>query len=235
MFNPNPRIETVRIDDDHACYVVDDALRDPERMVELAARHAAAFAEAPHNAYPGPELTLPDAVSARLDAFFAEHVRARLGARRTLRMYSRLALATRRPEALEPRQWLCHRDRMGMAPTECAAASVLYLFDDPRLGGTSFYAPIRPIGEVERMIEDSATMPPDAFTARHGIRPGYMTGSNDWFEKRCTIAPEWNRLIFYDGSLFHCADIAEPGLLQADPRRGRLTWTGFFTCRRRAR
>ena len=34
-----------------------------------------AFVETGHNAYPGPELRLPDVFSAQLDAFFAAHVR----------------------------------------------------------------------------------------------------------------------------------------------------------------
>ena len=235
MFNPRPEIQAFPIDQAHTCYVVDDALREPGRWVELAARHLDDFELAPHNAFPGPELRMPDEISARLDEFFMQHIRALLGARRTLRMYSRLAMVTRAPQDLEPRQWVCHRDRMGMAPNECAAASVLYLFGDERLGGTSFFVPRRPMDEVERMIEDSATLSREAFTARHGIAQGYMTASGAWFEKLRTIPPRFNRLIFYDGSLFHCSDIPAPDLLSSDPRRGRLTLNGFFTCRRQAR
>jgi hypothetical protein len=44
----------------------------------------------------------------------------------------------------------------------------------------------------------------------------------------------WNRMIFYDGGLFHSADISQPSLNSADPRTGRLTLNGFFTCRRNA-
>ena len=58
--------------------------------------------------------------------------------------------------------------------------------------------------------------------------------ADDWFEKVGTVPPRWNRVIFYDGSLFHCSDIPEPGRLSPDPRQGRLTLNGFFTCRRRA-
>lgn len=234
MFNPRPQIQSVPIAGPHACYVIDDALVDPERWVDYAVANRAAFEVAPHNAYPGPELRLPDDVSARLDEFFAVHVRSRLGARRTLRHYSRMALATCTADELEPRQWICHRDRLRMAPHECAAASVLYLFRDPRFGGTSFFVPKRPLTEVERMTEDSAALPRGEFSARHGIRPGYMTGSNEWFEKVRTVPPRWNRLIFYDGSQFHCGDIPDPGALSPDPRRGRLTLNGFFTCKRQA-
>lgn len=234
MFNPNPTIQTVPITARHACHVIDDALLEPERWVDYAVDHADGFQDAPHNAYPGPELRMPDAISTQLDAFFATHVRRLLGGRRTLRMYSRLSLAARAPEALDPRQWICHVDRMDVEPGQCIAASVLYLFRDQALGGTSFYLPRRPIPEIARLVDDSATLAPDAFSARYDLQPGYMTASNAWFEKMLTVPARWNRLIFYSGSVFHSGDIAAPASLSADPRQGRLTLNGFFTCRRNA-
>lgn len=232
MFNPSPRIQVLPIAGRHACYVIDDALREPERWVEYAAANAAVFTHSPHNAYPGPELRLPDEVSARLDAFFATHVRRLLGARRTLRMYSRLSLATCAPATLEPRQWLCHVDRLAVEPGQCIAASVLYLFGDAALGGTSFYVPKRPMDEIARLVHDAAAMAAEAFSARHGLRAGYMGGSNAYFEQVLTVPARWNRLIFYDGGVFHCGQIAAPEKLTADPRSGRLTLNGFFICRR---
>lgn len=138
MFKPDPKIDIVEVDAAHHCYVIDDALAEPERWVEYAGLHRAAFRVEGFNAYPGPELRMPDGVSQRLDEFFMLHIRQRLGARRTTRMYSRLAMVTTPPEKLEPRQWICHRDRMGVPPEQCVAASVLYLFKDAALGGTSF-------------------------------------------------------------------------------------------------
>jgi len=86
MFDLHPKIEAIPIDGTHACLVIDDALLEPEKLVVFAKLHRARFAMAPHNAYPGLELRMPDEFSARLDDFFRLHVRARLGARRTLRM-----------------------------------------------------------------------------------------------------------------------------------------------------
>ncbi|HEY0503247.1 MAG TPA: DUF6445 family protein [Lysobacter sp.] len=232
MFNPRPRIQAVPITPQHACYVIDDALLEPERWVDYAVAHAADFEESPHNAYPGPELRMPDAISAQLDAYFAFHVRRLLGARRTLRMYSRLSIATRSPESLQPRQWLCHIDRLEMEPGQSIAASVLYLFRDAALGGTSFYLPKRPLAEVAQLVQDSAAMDGTAFAAKYGVQPGYMTASNDWFHKAVTIPARWNRLIFYPGTVFHCAQMSSPERLTADPRTGRLTLNGFFLCRR---
>jgi hypothetical protein len=233
MFNPSPRIERVPIAPGHHAFVIDDALSEPDRWVELATKHRGEFDESPHNAYPGPELRMPDPLSARLDQYFAQHVRAALGARRTVRMYSRLALAMRTPSQLEPRQWLCHRDRLDTDPTRCVLASVLYLFRDPALGGTGFFVPRRSEAETALMIHESGALPASAFTAKYGIAAGYQTASSAWFEKTGAIEARWNRLIFYGGGeVFHGSDIAAPERLSSDPRVGRLTWNGFFVCRR---
>ena len=232
MFNPNPRIQTFPIGTQHACHVIDDALTEPQRWVDHAVAHRDAFEDSPHNAYPGPELRMPDAVSTQLDAFFATHVRGLLGARRTLRMYSRLSLATRTPEELQHRQSICHVDRLEVEQGQRLAASVLYLFRDSSLGGTSFYIPRKPMPEIVRLVQDSASMDADAFAANHGIRTGYMTESNAYFEKVSSVPARWNRLIFYDGGVFHCGEITAPEKLDPDPSRGRLTLNGFFVCKR---
>lgn len=232
MFNPNPRVQTLTVSGRPLCHVIDDALLEPERWIDHAVAHARDFEDSPHNAYPGPELRLPAAVSAQLDRFFGQHVRRLFDARRTLRVSTRLSLATRQPEELQPRQWLCHVDRMHTEPGQCVAASVLYLFRDEALGGTGFYRPLQPLAQIGQLVQDSASLSRDDFLARHTVQPGYMTTSNAWFEKLLTVPPRWNRLIFYSGMVFHSADIAHPERLSADPRTGRLTLNGFFTCRR---
>ncbi len=232
MFNPSPRIHTIPIAGRHTCYVIDDALLDPEALVDFATAHFDAFVETTHNAYPGPELRMPDTFSAQLDTFFAAHIRRLLGARRTERMYSRLAITATPPERLTPSQSICHIDRLSVEPQHRIAASVLYLFRDERLGGTSFYAPKHPPQTILPLIADSSTLDRDAFRARYGIDTGYMTASNDWFEKVLTVPARFNRIIFYEGTLFHSGEIAHPELLLRDPRRGRLSLNGFFTCRR---
>ncbi len=235
MFNSNPTIQSIAIAPGAECLVIDDALSDPERWVALASEHRGSFAEAEFNAYPGVELRMPDALSAKLDAYFGEHIRKRLGARRTLRMYSRLAMATRKVDELEPRQWICHRDRLEIAADRCIAASVLYLFREPAMGGTAFFAPRRGERETAVLIHESGQLTRAEFTSKYGIAPSYPVASNDWFEKTAVIEAKWNRLIFYDGgSVFHASDIHSPERLSVDPQRGRLTWNGFFVCRRAA-
>jgi hypothetical protein len=233
MFNTNPRIEIVPIAGRHVCYVIDDALLNPEALVEYAAAHAGDFVESGHNAYPGPELRMPEAFSAQLDAFFASHLRARFDVRRTERRYSRLAITATPPDRLSPAQSICHVDRLSVEPRHRIVASVLYLFRDPDLGGTAFYAPKHPPEVILPLIVDSGRLSPAEFEAKYGIGTGYMTASNAWFEKLASVPARYNRLIFYEGTVFHSGEIAHPERLVRDPRRGRLSLNGFFTCRRR--
>lgn len=234
MFNPNPQVHAVAITPRQACYVVDDALIDPDAWIAHAVAHRGDFADLPGNAFPGPELPLPAQAVEHIADFFARHVRARLGGRRTLRCQARLSLTARRPQELQPRQWICHVDRMDLAPGQLAAAAVLYLFDDPALGGTAFYMPTRPMADTLALIQASASMPAQRFADEYGIAPGYMTGSNAWFRKVGSVPARRNRMIFYSGTVLHSGEILHPERLDPDPRCGRLTLNAFFTCTRAA-
>lgn len=233
--NPRPAVEVIPHGGRPLCLVIDNALREPERWRSFAAAQVGRFDDAAHNAFPGPELRLPDAVAVALAQFFNEHCRDAFDARRIERHYARLSMVTRAPEQLMPWQWQPHVDQLATAPEQSVAASVLYLFDDPSLGGTAFYRPKRPATELLPMIEDSSRLPPAEFSAKHGVAPGYLTGSNDWFEKVASVPAAYNRLIVYSGTVFHSGEIAHPERLSDDPAIGRLTLNGFFTCRRRAR
>jgi hypothetical protein len=111
-------------------------------------------------------------------------------------------------------------------------ASVLYLFRDPELGGTGFYVPTRSAADTGALFADARVVSPSDFAAKYGLSRGYMHESNTWFRRIGGIAAKWNRLIIYDGGMLRASDIAAPERLGADPRSGRLTLNGFFTCRR---
>lgn len=231
-----PRIDEVAVAPGHSAFVIDDALLDPQALVDYAVAQRDAFAESPHNAYPGPELRLPDAAAAPLDAFFSEHLRSRLGARRTLRMYARLSMATRRADALDPRQWIAHRDRLDDAPDRLVAACVLYLFHDPALGGTAFFTPNRDARATALGVHESGVLDGDTFARRYAVARAYPHGDNALFTRTGEVEARWNRVVFYDGgTLFHGSAIRHPERLRDDPRQGRLTLNGFFVCRARAR
>jgi hypothetical protein len=235
-FNPGARLEAVPLDPVHLpgklCLVVDDFLLNPQAMVELAVMWREHFQAPGNSAYPGLELWMPPAVSGLLDDWFREHVRALLGGRRSLRIDCRLSMVTLPADALQPRQWFCHRDDPGHDPRSLRAASVLYLFHDPSFGGTSLYRPMRPMDEIERMVQDAGQLDAEAFCSRWNVAPGYMHGSNAYFERVLQVPARFNRAVFYDGGVFHCSDNGPAGELSDDPRQGRLTLNGFFTCTR---
>ena len=234
-FNPDPQIQLYAIDADNFCLVVDNALVHPERLRQLAIENFDQFQQAPYNAYPGVQLGMPGDVSEPLDDFFMAYVRAALGGRRTLHMHARLAMVTAAVADLQPRQTICHRDSQTLADGHCLAASVLYLFDDESLGGTSFYKPKQDALATDLLVHDSSTLSMADFNAKHGIAQAYMGESNAFFERVATIPAKFNRMIFYNGALFHTGAIAVPEKLSNDPKIGRLTLNGFFTCRKKAR
>ena len=234
MFNPRPRLERLNIGGVHDVWVVDDVLLEPEVLRQRAVAGCTHFKAAPHNAYPGLEWRLGPELDGPLSDFFMLHLRPRLGARRTLSMYSRLSLATLQPPQLRPLQRLCHRDRLGIEPGQSVAACTLYLFDDPALGGTSFYLPKRPIEAINADIRRWAAMDDAAFTAEAGALPAYLAASNADFELVAVVPAAFNRAVFYDGSHFHSSHITQPEALSDNPATGRLTLNGFFVCRRTA-
>jgi hypothetical protein len=233
-FNPDLQVQALPLARGRVCYVVDDALQRPQDLVALALDHRELFSGTGFNTYPGPQLGLPDGMAAKLDDFFRLRIRRLLDGRRSVRMHCRLAMVTLPEHELQPRQWICHRDSGDIAPEHQISASVLYLFKDATLGGTSFFVPRRSTEETEQLVRDSDTLGNAAFAQKYGLQPGYIRGSNAFFECIGTVAPKWNRMIFYDGRMFHSADLPAPHKLSNDPLTGRLTLNGFFTSTRRA-
>lgn len=232
-FSPDAQISVVPLTAGRHCYVVDGVLANPQGLRDWAVRKA--YDEPVGYPYPGRVCAVQADLQQRVADHFSLHLRNPLGARRLLDLTVRLSVVCTPPEALEPRQWQCHRDRVVAEPDILFAASVLYLFDDASLGGTSFYVPRRPPWEMDAMLADSQLLDAATFTQRHGVQPGYMTGSNDWFECIARVPAAYNRAIYYDGGLFHSADVGRPDRLSPDPTQGRLTLNSFFTCRRMAK
>lgn len=232
LLHPDLSIQAVPLDDGAHAYVVDDVLRDPGRLRDWAVARRGDFRAVADSLYPGIGLPLPDALTAALRAFYAAYVQPRFDAVRLEGMLGRLAMVTLAPGALTPPQWLCHADDFRLPPWQSIQASVLYLFDDAALGGTSFYRARQPVARMRQLFADAARLSGPAFTARHGIAAGYLTGDNDYVERVASIPPRFNRMVFYDGSILHSGDIPAPDHLTADPARGRLTLNGFFSARR---
>ena len=233
FFNPSPAITSLPLPGGHEVVVIDDMLVDPDGLVAWAREQS--FVPPDGFPYPGVVSAAPQALSDRFADHFAQYARTRLQARRTLAHDVRLSMVTTPPGQLDPRQWQCHRDRVSMEASTLYVASVLYLFRDAALGGTSFYVPRQSLAATDRIIIDSQRLAADQFSARYGVQPGYMDGSNAYFECVARVPAAWNRMILYDAGVFHSGDIGRPERLTTDPATGRLTLNCFFTCRRQAR
>ncbi len=215
------------------CVVVDDALANPQGMRRWAA--AQNYLPPAGYPYPGHVCAVTGELSARLSDFFTQHVRKHFEVRRALSLSVRLSVIDTPPEQLAPVQWLCHRDRLADPGNQLLfLASVLYLFDDPTLGGTSFYESRQSIAMPDQLVADSQELAAHEFSQRYALQPAYMAGSNAYFERTAQIPAAWNRLIFYDGSQFHSADV-DPSRLLANPLQGRLTLNSFIICSKRVR
>jgi hypothetical protein len=233
LFNPNPTLREVALSAGRVCIVIDNVLANPDGLRAWAATQH--FAPPVGYPYPGLVCDVVGDIPARVADYFALHVRKRLGARRTASLATRLSMVTQAPGQLAPIQWLCHRDRLVHDSSDTLfAASVLYLFHEPALGGTSFYVPRQSPAQTEQLVADSGALSTAEFSARYGLQPGYITGSNDYFERVAKVPAAWNRIIFYDGGQFHSGDIDDPQLMHPDPLRGRLTFNSFITCRKGA-
>ena len=231
--NPRPRIEVLNLDGGGQCWIVDDVLLHPERIVQWARQRRDRFRRDDFGYYPGISLRPPQQISDRLTAFFNLHMRRHFDARRVQHTECRLSLVTLQPRELLPIQWFCHRDASLLEPHESRQASILYLFKDSAVGGTSFYEPARTAAETLTLFGDARVMTPGAFQQKYAVDYGYIGASNAYFTRVGGVAAKWNRMIFYDGFMLHSGDIPAPDRLSDDPESGRLTLNGFFVSRRR--
>jgi hypothetical protein len=237
-FNPAPAISVEEIAPDIRVVVVDDVMMRPDLLREFAIHNQAHFQPAPFNAFPGAQFPVVEDLSARLNDFFIAHMRPLLSQwmniRKGVRMWSRLSIVSLPERELQPMQSICHRDTQLLDGQQSIAASVLYLFEDARLGGTCFFQPKRSAQETALLIHQSSTLDASGFQSATGITPGYPIHSNDYFEMVGAVPAKFNRMIFYDGAIFHSGHITSPDLLRPDPASGRLTLNGFFICSQKA-
>ncbi|QAY78096.1 DUF6445 family protein [Sphingosinicella sp. BN140058] len=131
------------------------------------------------------------------------------------------SLITTPPAVLAPVQRAPHFDS-----TDPNYLAVLHYLRAPAGSGTAFYRH-RATG-FERITE--ARMNDYVEVAKREsprFAPGYIAGSNDFYEQTFMVEAVPDRLIIYQGSLLH-SGIIPPGMaFSADPRVGRLT-TNIF-------
>lgn len=232
MFRTDITPEVLIIPGGRKCLLFDDILLEPDLWRTRAAEFSAQFEPPKNNAYPGYELRLPDTVTMALVHALTPWLVQHYGVTEIIDGYCRLSMVTLPPEQLSPAQSICHRDRLQVKPGTLPLASVLYLFDDPTLGGTHFFRPLLNETAITQLIIDCTRLEPLRFFEQYGIERGYMTASNAYFEKVLTIPARRNRLIVYPSMQFHSGDISRPEAMIQDPLTGRLSLNGFFTGRR---
>ncbi len=232
LFNPNASVVVEKFDDSHFCLVIDDALLEPEKLAQFAIDRHGNFSAVDSSFYPGVSLPSPRELTAGVTEFFQWRLRRYFDARRAVSVLCRYSMVTLPPQALRPIQWICHRDDSSLDARLSMQACVLYLFHDHSLGGTNFYVPERTKLEIDALFMDATRVAAEIFTAKYGIKAGYMENSNAHFRRIGEVAAKWNRLIFYDGAMLHSSAITIPDKLSNDPNAGRLTLNGFFTSRR---
>jgi hypothetical protein len=230
MFTAQPQIQVVSLKNGQQAYVIDDFCTKPALWLQLAKDNISLFRDAgsiDKVGYPGIELIVPEQINQALVEFFMQFIRRLTATRRQIYAVSRLSMVTLQPAQLSPAQCICHRD-IARRPGGRMTASVLYLFDQPEHGGTSFYQPTQSPSVTAQLVQHSLELTSAEFTQRYGLKQQYMLESNQWFEKIGTIAAKKNRIVFYSGDIYHSADISQPAMLTTDPEQGRLTLNGFF-------
>jgi hypothetical protein len=231
QINPRLEIQGSMITDQHACVVVDDFLLNPQSLVDHAVEHASEFIE-PERAYPGRILPVADESLEPLYRFIRyEMTRLFPFCRGGAEFHTQFSLATLQPADFTWIQRLCHTDPK-LQEGRVNYAALLYLFDDPELGGTGFYR-WRDEDYWQRMTALQRDDPEAGFQElcdrfeMFRDPPRYMTSSNEAAELLDVVPARFNRLVFYSGDLPHNAHIEHPERLSPDPATGRLTLNCF--------
>ncbi len=202
---------------------VDNALPDPDLVIEIASRHS--FGR--HGPfYPG--LRAP--VSAAVSMPLVEPLLGRLVQdfdlpRRPIYLECYLSVVTHAPGDLTPIQRLPHFD--GVEPERLA---VLLYLDRREEGGTAFYRQ-RATGfeSVDANRLETYRQSLGSEVERVGL-PGaeYIAGDTDLFERIHAARGRFNSMVIYRGNTLHCADLPADFHPESDPRKGRLTLNLFL-------
>lgn len=231
--NPNLEIQASQVNEQQVCVVIDDFLLNPQEAVAFACEHADEFIQL-ERSYPGIVLPVDNLLLGDLNHFVQREM-SRLFpfCRGGINFHTQFSLATLQPEDFTWIQRLCHSDPR-LEPGRVNFAALLYLFDQPEMGGTAFYRWKDPEfwQEMTARQRDDPNAGLDVLQEKFQMfrdPPCYMTDSNEAAELLDRVPAKYNRLVFYSGDLPHSAFIESPELLSPDPARGRLTLNCFVS------
>lgn len=229
--NPAAQLRTRSIAPGLDCVVVDDFLADPGALRAWARSHRDDFSYE-EGSYPGETLSVPAECLEAVYAFIRNRMSRQFGfLRGDLRLSALMSLTTQPPETFNVLQRLPHTDP-GAEAGRANFAALVYLFDDPALGGTGFYE------FTDRDLIASATRrfarSPEAAERLLALRfpefneaPRYVTGSTSFARLLASIPAKFNRLVFYSGDIPHSAMIEDARRLTTVVDTGRLTLNVF--------
>jgi len=231
--NPNLEIQASHVTDEQVCVVIDDFLLNPKDAVEYACNRSGEFITM-ERSYPGIVLPVDNNALGDISGFIQRELSRLLPfCRSDINFYSQFSLATLKPEEFSWIQRLCHTDPR-LEPDRVNFAALLYLFDQPEMGGTAFYD-----WKDQAFWQDmTALQRDDPMAGLETLQkkfqmfrdpPCYMTGSNEAAELLDVVPAKFNRLVFYSGDLPHSAYIENPDLLSSQPAQGRLTLNCFVS------
>lgn len=201
--------------------IVEQPIRNPEALVDYAARMVTfAPAGGPSGGYPGIRAPAPLNYVETLVKALDKPMRRAFGLSQVklARAECSLSLVTLRPDQLAPFQRIPHVDTVD--PLQFA---LLHYLCPPELGGTAFYRH-RATGFETLTAERQQEY--EAVRDRELSRPkaaSYITGSTEHYDQVRAFEARFNRVIVYRSRTFHSGQIPEGPVLDADPRRGRLT------------
>lgn len=233
--NNSAEVELRQLSSDHVIAVIDDFLESPDELRSFAKGHEQDF-YLPPKSYPGVVLNIDTGAMAEI----YRCIRSALGRqfsflRGGARFQPMLSMTTLQPDELSNLQRLCHTDPPA-AKNRHNYAFVLYLFDNPELGGTGFYrwkekAAIIEATTLEKEDPEKALAYLEQRFPTYQNPPCYISDSTEIAERLDVVAAKFNRLVFYSGDIPHSAQIGSPELLTADPDKGRLTLNCFASVR----
>lgn len=206
--------------------IADNALVDPDKVVEIAARQDYSQI-GPY--YPGLRAPVPSAAALQLVQPLAQLLAETFGLTEPPRFEEcYLSLVTVAPDKLSPIQRIPHIDG-----TETERLAVLLYLDKAEQGGTAFYrhrsTGFESVG-ANRLTAYQAVLHQDI--VRHGEPDvGYMNGGTVIFEEIHAVAGRYNRAICYRGNILHCGMLPNDFIPQENPRQGRLTLNLFLNAK----
>jgi hypothetical protein len=209
--------------------IVDDYLRDPEAVVNYAAKEVR-FGPSPA-LYPGIIASVPDAYCESLLNALGPRIGETFDVKAETAYLTNcfFAITTYPPEQLHYRQRIPHVDEYGPG-----VIGIVHYLCASTQGGTALYRH-RATGyesltrdkheHMQSLIaEDVASLGP--------FPPQYVNAENRLFEQTLCMEAKFNRLVVYRGSILHSMLVDGNTNLDPNPRVGRLTINTFlrFEC-----